>query len=299
MNEANRAAFGAIIVAAAVIWQGIGTAVVGHSVAPEVSTFTTFVAFLNAAILASLILLLQRRREPIATTVGKLRDNKRVVAALNLFSAGAFCLFYVSATMIQPTAASVIETGIGPLVVAIIAAVASKQLTRSLIPAIAIVALAFAFFILGNDDLTATTILGLIFAIGAGFSAVGVLYSSRHAEAKNLAVMEIAAVRFHLAWILSGLVALFTVDATTLSPKTLTSTIVLSTLCIALPILLLQWGVILAPPFVSALILAILPAVVMGTEIALGAPIASAQGVILGMIVIITIGQAIWSARRK
>lgn len=49
--------------------------------------------------------------------------------ALYLFSAGAFCLFYISATMIQPTAASVIETGVGPFVVAVLLALTAKGLT--------------------------------------------------------------------------------------------------------------------------------------------------------------------------
>lgn len=288
---------GAVIVAAAVIWQGIGTAVVGNTVAPELSTFTTFSAFLTAAILANLIFFLRETTVPIATKAGQWRANFRVVAALNLFSAGAFCLFYISATMIQPTAASVIETGIGPLVVAIIASLASKRLTGSLIPAAIIVVLAFAFFFLGNDELSGMTLLGLALATAAGFSAVGVLYSSQSASKRGLGVMSIAAIRFHLAWIISGLVAFMTMDAETVQAESLIPAVVLSALCITFPILLLQWGVILAPPFVSALILAILPAVVMGTEMAFGMRITAMQFTLLSVIVVITLGQAILSMR--
>ena len=49
----------------------------------------------------------------------------------------------------------------------------------------------------------------------------------------------------------------------------------------------------MAPPFVAALIIAALPAVVMVTEILLGASVNPIQLVLLSLIVLITIGQAI------
>lgn len=54
MNTSNKTMTGAVIVAVAVIWQGIGTAVVGMWVAPDLSTFTTFSAFLIAAVLSTI-----------------------------------------------------------------------------------------------------------------------------------------------------------------------------------------------------------------------------------------------------
>lgn len=75
--------------------------------------------------------------------------------------------------------------------------------------------------------------------------------------------------------------------------------IILSTLCITLPILLLQWGVILAPPFISALILATLPAVVMATETLLGSTINPVQIMLLVLFVVITMGQAIHGTRQS
>ncbi|MDN5739746.1 hypothetical protein [Corynebacterium casei] len=54
MNTSNKTMTGAVIVAVAVIWQGIGTAVVGMRVAPDLSTFTTFSAFLIAAVLSTI-----------------------------------------------------------------------------------------------------------------------------------------------------------------------------------------------------------------------------------------------------
>ncbi|WP_233189941.1 EamA family transporter [Corynebacterium sp. J010B-136] len=217
----------------------------------------------------------------------------KIALALNLFTAGAFCLFYVSATLIPPTAASVIETGIGPLVVAVFVAFAAQRFSKSLIPPLVIVVLALGYFFLGDVDASSGTVVGFLLAIAAGMSAVGVLYSSQWASQLGLDVISIAAIRFHLAWILSGVVAFSTIDMTSFSQGEITSTVALSVLCITFPILLLQWGIILAPPFVAALIIAALPAVVMITEILLGASINPIQLVILSLIVLITIGQAI------
>lgn len=90
----------------------------------------------------------------------------------------------------------------------------------------------------------------------------------------------------------------FSVDFTQLQGN-VGQLIILSTLCIMFPILLLQWGVILAPPFISALILAKLPAVVMATETLLGSAINPVQLMLLVLIVVITMGQAIHGTRQS
>ena len=70
-------------------------------------------------------------------------------------------------------------------------------------------------------------------------------------------------------------------------------------MCITFPILLLQWGITLAPPFISALIIAALPAVVMATEVALGSQVEPIQLTLLMLIVAITISQAMWGTRKN
>lgn len=289
----SRSTAGAFIIAVAVLWQGIGTAVVGHRVEAELSTFTTFAAFFIAAIISSAGFAMRKSGKSSALGLLKSARGIKIALALNLFTAGAFCLFYVSATLIPPTAASVIETGIGPLVVAVFVAFAARRLSKSLIPPLVIVGLALGYFFLGDVDASSGTVVGFVLAIAAGMSAVGVLYSSQWASQLGLDVISIAAIRFHLAWILSGFVAFSTIDMTSFSQGEITSTVVLSMLCITFPILLLQWGIILAPPFVAALIIAALPAVVMVTEILLGASVNPIQLVILSLIVLVTIGQAI------
>ena len=62
MIQSNKPVVGAVIVALAVLWQGIGTAIVGAQVDPELSTFTTFSAFLIAAIISTPG---RKRKDPI------------------------------------------------------------------------------------------------------------------------------------------------------------------------------------------------------------------------------------------
>lgn len=156
--------------------------------------------------------------------------------------------------------------------------------------------LALVFFFVGDVSANAQTYAGFALAVGAGISAVGVLYSSRWASEQDLGVVTIAAIRFHLAWILSGAVAFFSMDLALIEGNLL-RLIVISTLCITFPILLLQWGIIIAPPFISALIIAVLPAVVMATEIAMGSAVNIVQLLLLALIVVITMAQAISGTR--
>lgn len=67
MIQSNKPGVGAVIVALAVLWQGIGTAIVGAQVDPELSTFTTFSAFLIAAIISTVVYLAFYRRKYRAT----------------------------------------------------------------------------------------------------------------------------------------------------------------------------------------------------------------------------------------
>lgn len=99
MNTSNKPMTGAVIVAVAVIWQGIGTAVVGMRVAPELSNFTTFSAFLIAAVLSTIgYFAVKQRKSSVnsenAVDAPRATKPQRVKSALalNLFSAGAFCI---------------------------------------------------------------------------------------------------------------------------------------------------------------------------------------------------------------
>lgn len=153
------------------------------------------------------------------------------------------------------------------------------------------------FLLPRNGKYLSAVLLGFRSGCRCRISAVGVLYSSRWATEQGNSVLTIAAVRFHLAWIISGLVAFFSVEAERLKGSTL-PIVLLSVMCITFPILLLQWGITLTLPLTSALIIATLPTVVMATEIALGSQVEPIQLTLLLLIVAITISQAILGTRR-
>ncbi|KQB83711.1 hypothetical protein [Corynebacterium oculi] len=297
MSGSSRAGVGAIIVAIAVLWQGIGTAIVGAKVEPEISTFITFSAFLIAAVISTVFYVAFYCKKSRETRVWRRPMKMATIVSLNLFTAGAFCLFYVSTTLIQTTAASVIETGIGPFIVAMITAWKARRFSSSLLSTLGVVVLALCFFFLGTEGISSQSYLGFALAVGAGISAVGVLHSSRWAVEQGNSVFEIAAVRFHLAWIISGLVAFLSVEAEMIRGSTL-SIVLLSATCITLPILLLRWGITLASSLTSALIIATLPAVVMASEVALGTQVDPFQLTVLALIMVIAISQAMWGTRR-
>ena len=96
------------VVAVAVIWQGVGSSVVGNTTVPRLAPAVIAVAFLGAAAVG----LVARARGPRITQ----RASPVDVCALNAYSAGAFVLFYLSTTMALPTAASVIETSMAPVI---------------------------------------------------------------------------------------------------------------------------------------------------------------------------------------
>lgn len=262
---------GLLIVVVAVIWQGTGTAVVGATVPPALATFTTFGAFLAAAALAATVFVLRRRRAP--TLVPKL--SRREMTRLNLYTAGAFGAFYVAATLIPPTAASVIETGVGPLSVALAAGAAVGRRRGALFhPALVLaISVAVAWFALGGASRSESTMmmtLGIVLSAAAGCCAAGVLLSSHRLSARGVGALQISTVRFHLAWAMSGLIAVpQLLRAPPGSTNELWSCVLVGVTCIAGPILVLQWGITMARPLHAALVISALPAVVLGTDLIL------------------------------
>ena len=164
---------------------------------------------------------------------------------LNVATAGAFACFYIAVTLIPATAASVIETGIGPLAIALLAFRATGLKLGEL----------------------ATPMLVLATA-----SAVA-----------------ISAARFHLAWLLCGLLAAPTLAEGSADPRRLLRTAALALVCISLPILLLQWGITLAPPASSAMLIAALPTVVFASDLAMGAALTPVLGISMSALIAATV----------
>lgn len=261
--------------ATAVLWQGLGTAIIGEAVPPELSTFTTFTAFLTAAVAASTVYFCGRAKLR-GVTYQPVRLSLRDIMGINILTAGAFGAFYIAATLIAPTAASVIETGLGPVIVSIILMFGTTTERAPLKQPLVVMALsaALAGLVLNTSGKPSEhAILGVALSLLAGCCAAGVLLSSSRLAARGITALQISAVRFHLAWVISGLLTLSNasrfLDG---DPEKLIYSAIVGATCIAAPILLLQWGITIAQPGHSALIISVLPAVVLIGELALGAP---------------------------
>ncbi|MFC7403864.1 hypothetical protein [Georgenia alba] len=258
----KRSSLGVLVVVVAVIWQGVGTAVVGTSVDPTASLYVTFTAFGSAALISVAARFLVRGP---GTAARPPRMSRGDFWMLNLVTAGAFGTFYIAATLVPPTAASVTEFSIAPLVVAL----ASRMRRRLVQPGVVllIAATMVVLILTGTARTPAAIVSGLGLATVAGACAAGVLLTSSHLTRHGFRARHIAANRFHLVWLVTGAMALPAVLRGNLQePGHLA---LVGVLCIGLPILLLQWGITLCPPLPAALLLTMVPAVVWFTESAM------------------------------
>ncbi|MBF4603454.1 hypothetical protein [Curtobacterium sp. VKM Ac-2884] len=255
-----------MVVAVAVVWQGIGTAVVGSTISPALSTFTTAVAFFGAASIALLVLVTREH--------GRFRPRERPTfreaLVMNAVTAGAFGAFYIATTLIPSTAASVIETGLGPLIIVLILVRNGGRRAHGLVvPGLVILAAIVIAWIALHDDEEASgsgVVLGVALSILAGACAAGVLLSSHRIAGRGVSAARISAVRFHLAWALGAAIGLPVIVRGSFGPGELLFAAGVGVTCICIPILLLQWGVTLAEPVHAALVISMLPAVVLVGE---------------------------------
>lgn len=286
------ATVGAVVVGVAVLWQGVGTALVSHTITPALGTFSTFTAFLVAGLLGMTAKALSTRRgraAPGAMPGTTARMTRSEALILNLVTAGAFACFYVAATLIPATAASVIETGLGPLAIALALLSTHGRMRTLAHPALVLLAAsAVTVSVFAVDDADpGLRIAGILLSAVAGVCAAGVLLTSRRLAGRGVDALSISAVRFHLAWIVCGAIALPTVVATHQSAQSLLLTAGISVAGISLPILLLQAGITKADPLASAFIISALPAIVLVTDTMLGAPLTPAIAVTMVVLVIV------------
>lgn len=288
----DRTTFGALIVALAVLWQGAGTGVVGHVITPQLATFTTATAFATAA-LVGVTAWMRRRR----SSAGMAPDLKALVSkvgakqlvTLNVVTGGAFGLFYIAATLVPPTAASVLEVGIGPAVVIAATPYGRQRLGAWFFPVVtlALAVVTALLAIRASESGIGPALLGSGLSSLAGACAAAVLLTSRKLADAGLNVWEISAVRFHLVWVLGFALAAPAMWYDPVSPAEVLAAIFVGVFAIAGPILLLQWGVTMADPLRAALILAALPAVVLGTDVLLGATFPAP--VMIGVLAIVSV----------
>jgi drug/metabolite transporter (DMT)-like permease len=269
LNSGNRSSAIAIV-SVATLWQAIGTVIVSVSITPQTSLLVTFVAFLAAAIIS---LALLGRKGRLSTLASKLRSRRALayLVAMNVVTALVFVSFYTAITLISPTAASVLDAGMGPAVVVI--AMFSRNRRPGRVGAIVVplvilgLSLAIALVDIAGRAGSFATVVGLCLASLTGICGASIVLLSRKLASLGFDASEVNATRFHLAWVVSGVGAMFMVgDVGSFSRDAWFLLTILAIACVALPLMFLQFGISKAPALSSALILSTLPALVFITQ---------------------------------
>ncbi|KNX38725.1 hypothetical protein [Luteipulveratus halotolerans] len=255
------------LVALAVVGQGVGTSVVGHEVSTAQSDTVVFLAFATAAIAALSAAVASRAPLMVVTVPDIIR--------LNVFSAGAFALFYVAATMTLPSAASVIETATAPVLVVAAGLVRRTDgvAVRHRVIAAALngIACVWAVVIAVRASTgSGQSWLPPLLALAAGACALGVLTTTRRLVQSGTPTTVVNAWRFHGCWLASGIAVLLSPDDQGGS-LALWQLLALGFCCITVPIVLLQYGIGRAEVMASASVIAVLPGIVLLTDVAYGA----------------------------
>ncbi|MCM6774323.1 hypothetical protein NDR87_14725 [Nocardia sp. CDC159] len=245
----------ALVVLAAVLLQGAGSSVIGNVVTPESSVFTVFAAFGAAALIG----MASRLRGGTVTT----RAPGRYVLLVNLYSAGAFTLFYLSTTLTVPTAASVVETSMAPMVLGALA-VRGRTASRTVLPVLLNAAsVAWVLWLVAQQDgFGPRTVAGVAAAVCAGLCALGVLTTSRRLGEIGCDTSYINSIRFHGCWLAGGALFALDIGSRPVEWGELAVAGLLAVPCITVPIVALQYGITRAPVATSAALVSLLPVVV-------------------------------------
>ena len=293
----NKNVQGSLIVFISVLWQGIGTATIGIRLDANLSSLSTFFAYFLASFVSVIWICFVKHKKK--TTAKDRNPSVSTMVAMNLSTAGAFSLFYLAATILPPATASVLETSLGPFLVAVLMMRKGDARLKNVAITSSVFILALIYFMLNPANELRESLWGLILSIMSGVSAVGVIYSSKSAFSQGSSVMRISAIRYHLGWMVSGIVALIITPWEVIGFKVITDIAVLSFLCVSIPILLLQWGITIANALSAALTIAGLPAIVLGMQTVLGLHASASQVFVLLSILLITYIRVLFNSNEK
>lgn len=287
-----------LIVAAAVFGQGVGTAFIGYLVAPTEAPFVALIANVFCMLVPVIYLCFRRehRRAP------RTKQTFALIIGINVSTAAAFILYYIAVTLISPSASTVLEAGIGPLVLLVAGAVGigsrasvfQAAITIALTLIVAGTAMYLLFFDAEMND--SEQWLGAAFSVAAGIGSVSSVLLSRSLARRGLSPMVINAYRFPLAILASALLCFVPASVTT-QPWLNHENYVLALVAIALPILALQFGIGHLAPIKSALFLSTLPATVFITETLLTQSIDVPLLVMSFLIVTVSVGGVLIQSR--
>jgi drug/metabolite transporter (DMT)-like permease len=249
---------GSALVIAAIVVQAVTNGVLSGHLDGSESLLLSFTAFGLSALASGIV---DRRRRTRGIREPLRGERLRVMVLLNAATAVAFLGFYTALTLAPAALAAALETGIGPLVLALSALrhPEARDLRRILLGAVtlalalgAALRAAAAGAAYSAADLTA----GLALAAVAGTAAAGIAVLSHRLGRLDVSPVTVTAHRFHLTYLLALGLLLFN-PSTGLRSITGTSAgviVLLAVLGVALPLFVLQIGMQRTPPIVVTLL---------------------------------------------
>lgn len=245
-------------VLAATVLQGTVAALLGESGSLGENLWYTLVAFLLAAGLANLRLVVK----PGTRTV-PLRDT----VPINLLTALVFLCFYVSLAFVPGSVTTGIETALGPL-----AAWALTRRKGNVWLALAVLGAGVAFCLVRSASGTplADLAIGAALAAVAGVGAAGIATESVRLSGLGHSPSAILACRYHLTYLLAAVGVAWHWAGN--GPPTLDwpHLVVLSLLGVVAPLWLLQIGLTRTSPVAAMAIMSTLPVISYVTEVLQG-----------------------------
>ena len=266
----SRDARGLAAVTLATCWQAGGAVFLARSSGPQSALRIALLAFTIAGLLSWLPVVCSqagrgRRKDPALE--GRLVARGVLVVVTTV----AFLAFYAALARIPVEAASAAEVAAGVVVVLAFTRPGRSRareargqrivaLSTVLVCAIA-VGVALRGLPPGEGDYGAIG-FGLAIALIAGACGGAIVLLSAASGSDGVPASQLARERFTGAALVAGFVVLVTGSAAGVSATTWRGEAIVGALTIALPILLLQWGLVRAEPVRSELVLATLPALV-------------------------------------
>ncbi|GAB78973.1 hypothetical protein SAMN05421595_0189 [Austwickia chelonae] len=247
-----------LVVVTAVILQGVGASFVGNTISPKMSAFTVFVAFAVAEMLGA--------ASRLGTLQPKHQATFRNICLINVYTAGAFVLLYLSMTLTLPTAASVVETAVAPVLFGL-----SSRGRRSALPSVSLYLIAVAvvaFLVLSaSTGSPFRTAAGLLVAAGAGLCALGVIRVGRRLGKQGCSTWYINSIRFHGCWVAAAALFALSPGENPPSGADLATIVAVALIGITAPVVLFQYGITRTPVRTTAFVVSVLPAVVFCTDL--------------------------------
>ncbi|MGW5969532.1 hypothetical protein [Streptomyces sp. NPDC055186] len=251
---------GAALVTVAALLQSIANGLLSGDLTGQESLLLSFLAFTTSALVFLQVTSARGSRREGARR--SLRAAFRPLALMNAATAVAFLGFYWSLSLIPAPLAVAVDIGVGPLALALLRrqelspAQRIGRLTLGVAALVLAVAAAVRMTTDGQSASGGTMLLGLGVAATAGLAGATIPLLSVRLGALGVTAAQVTAHRFHLTYV----TALALLVVTGLPTSTLTDgsrmafLAVIAVLGTALPLFVLQVGMLRTPPFVVALI---------------------------------------------